>query len=346
MSDKRKEISVDIRNLIIKLRQEKKSYSEIAKIVTKKRSTVQSIIKKFESFGTVLNKRRSGRPRILNDRDIRTLMKNMKKNPMKSAPELAAELAFDLKKNVHPENVRRILRKHGFHARTPRKKPLISSINQHKRLNFALTYKDKDFNFWKKVLFVDESKFNIFRSDGKCKVWRKANKELEKENIITTVKHGGGGVMVWGSMAASGVGELVFIEKNMNASMYLNILRHDLLRSVRSLHLAKDWILLQDNDPKHKSKIVMNWLKKNVPTVLPFPPQSPDLNVIEHLWEELDRRLRKPEVSVAITNENALKKALKKNWTEITSAITENLVISMPRRLQAVIDAKGGPTKY
>lgn len=191
---------------------------------------------------------------------------------MKSAPELAAEVAFDVKKNVHPENVRRILRKHGYHARTPRKKPFISSINQQKRLNFALTYKDKDFNFWKKVLFVDESKFNIFRSDGRCKVWRKANKELQKENIIPTVKHGGGGVMVWGSMAASGVGELVFIEKNMNASVYLNILRHDLLKSVRSLQLRRDWILLQDNDPKHKSKIVMNWLKKNVPNVLEFPP--------------------------------------------------------------------------
>ncbi|CAH2090925.1 unnamed protein product [Euphydryas editha] len=97
---------------------------------------------------------------------------------------------------------------------------------------------------------------------------------------------------------------------------------------------------------KHKSAIVIEWLKKNVPNILEFPPQSPDLNVIEHLWEELDQRLRKSKASVAITDKKSLKEALKKNWADITSDITENLVMSMPRRLQAVIDAKGGSTKY
>ncbi|CAH2090926.1 unnamed protein product [Euphydryas editha] len=187
MKEKRKEISVDIRNLIIKLKQQNKSYNEIVKITKIKRSTVQSIVKKFETTGTVLNKSRSGRPRVLNDHDIRMLIKNVNKNPTKSAPELAAELAFSVNKTVHPEI---------------------------------------DLNFWEHVLFTDESKFNIFRSDRKGKVWRKANEELKTENLIPTVKYGGGGVMVWGSMAASGVGELVFIEENMNASVACLVLEN------------------------------------------------------------------------------------------------------------------------
>jgi len=40
-------------------------------------------------------------------------------------------------------------------------------------------------------------------------VWRKTGTALEIQNLVPTVKHGGGGVMIWGCMAASGVGNLV-----------------------------------------------------------------------------------------------------------------------------------------
>lgn len=346
MNEKRKETSVEIRNIIIKLRKENKSYGKIAEIMKKSRATVQSIIKKYESTGTVLNEKRSGRPKVLSNRDVRMLLKNVKKNPKKSAPTLAIELASCTRKTIHPENVRRILRSNGYHGRTPRRKPLISKCNEQKRLEFAKTYEHKDFEFWKQVLFTDESKFNIYESDGRGKVWRKANEELNKENLISTVKHGGGNVMVWGSMAAAGVGKLSFIDGNMNQYKYIDILRSNLKPSTERLGLGNQWIFQQDNDPKHTAVNVKHWLLYNVPKQLNFPPQSPDLNPIEHIWEELDRRIRKPEVKTKITDKQSLKSALERAWESITHDITENLVLSMPRRLQAVIASNGGPTKY
>ena len=88
---------------------------------------------------------------------------------------------------------------------TPRKKPLISEKNRTLRLQFAREHLDKDMDFWKRVLFTDESKFNIFGSDGRAKVWRKDKTALHPKNLLCTVKHGGGSVMVWGAVAASGV---------------------------------------------------------------------------------------------------------------------------------------------
>jgi hypothetical protein len=83
-------------------------------------------------------------------------------------------------------------------------------------LEFALAYVNKPINFWKTVLFTDESKFSIFGSDGPQNVWRKPKKEeLDPKNVIPTVKHGGGHAMVWGCMSYAGVGELV--EGIMNA---------------------------------------------------------------------------------------------------------------------------------
>lgn len=118
-------------------------------------------------------------------------------------------------------NCRRILRENDFHGRIPRKKPFISKINKQKKLNFAKKYVNKDEDFWKRVIFSDESKFNIFGSDGCHKIWRKANKEMDLKNLRPTVKHGGGSIMVWGCMGASGVGNLVIIEGILDKYKYM-----------------------------------------------------------------------------------------------------------------------------
>lgn len=346
MNGKRKETGVEIRNLIVKLREDGKSYGEIAKTVKKCRATIQSIIKKYEETGNSCNQPRSGRPKVLNNREIRLLIKKVKKDPKKSAPTLAAELATETNKRVHAETVRRILRCNGFHGRTPRRKPLISKVNQQKRLTYALKYQNETSDFWKQVLFTDESKFNIYGCDGRGKVWRKANEELKLQNMTPTVKHGGGSVMVWGSMAAAGVGNLCFIEGTMDQMKYLEILRVNLQPSVERLGLGRHWIFQHDSDPKHTAYNVRQWLLYNVPKTLDHPPQSPDLNPIEHIWDELDRRIRVPEVRSTITDKHSLKTALERAWSTISADVTENLVLSMPRRLQAVINAKGGPTKY
>ncbi|GBN72711.1 hypothetical protein AVEN_75275-1, partial [Araneus ventricosus] len=59
--------------------------------------------------------------------------------------------------------------------------------------------------YWNNVLFADKSKYKIFGSDGRIMVWRKKNEEVNLKNIVGTVKYGGGGVLVWVCMSASGI---------------------------------------------------------------------------------------------------------------------------------------------
>ncbi|GFS65246.1 transposable element Tcb1 transposase [Trichonephila inaurata madagascariensis] len=127
--------------------------------------------------GNILNKSRCGRPHKLSDRDARAIVRKVKKNPKISAPKLADQIATASGKKVHPETVRRILRSGGYNCRVSRKKPFISSVNQQKRLDFVSAHVDKDFDFWKTVVFTDESKFNVFGSDGRRKVWRKKKQQ-------------------------------------------------------------------------------------------------------------------------------------------------------------------------
>ena len=143
------------------------------------------------------------------------------------------------------------------------------------------------------LLFTNESKFNLFNSDGRIMVWRKPNTELQPQNIQRTVKHGGGGIMVWGCMAASGVGKLHFIEGTMHRFGYLDILKKNLQNSVDHLGLVINYYFLQYNDPKHAADVVLYWLVHRIPHSLKTPPQSAYLNPIENLWSELETRIRK-----------------------------------------------------
>lgn len=342
MSTKKSETSKCERELILKLHNENKSYLEIAKLLNRSKSTIHYIVKKSKTEGNITNKKRTGRPKKLTPREEKMIIREIKKNPSTSAPKLVGIVANNFGKDVHPELCRRVLRSNDYHGRIPRKKPYISKINKKKRLTFAKMYIDKDISFWNKVIFSDESKFNIFGSDGQHYVWRKCNTALQIQNMIATVKHGGGSVMVWGCMAANGTGNLVFIDGIMDKYKYLNILKQNLKQSAIKLNLLDDFYFQQDNDPKHTAEIVKEWIIYNTPHTLQTPPQSPDINPIEHLWAEIARKL----MNFDITSKEVLKTKIIEIWNSIEKKTTEKLVYSMESRLRHVIDAKGGPTRY
>ena len=98
----------------------------------------------------------------------------------------------------------------------------------------------------------------------------------------------------------------------------------------------------QDNDPKHTSTLCMGYLKRKEQhgelKYMDWPPQSPDCNPIELLWDELDRNVR----DKFPTSKKHLFESLQDSWRAITSETLRKLTERMPRICNAVIKARGG----
>jgi hypothetical protein len=131
----------------------------------------------------------------------------------------------------------------------------------------------------------------------------------------------------------------------MDADQYVDILNNHLLPSLEESGVGDDeCIFQQDNDPKHTSKKAKNWMEENNITLLDWPPQSPDLNPIEHLWQHTKSQLCKYETLA--TGVWEIWDRVAEVWNDIEPEVCQRLIESMPRRLEAVIKAKGGHTKY
>ena len=226
------------------------------------------------------------------------------------------------------------------------KKPQLQQHHIRQRLDFALRHQYWTVDDWKCVIWSDETKINRLGPDGRRWIWKRpGNNKLNNQQVQGTVKFGGGSLMFWGCMTAKGIGYACRIDGNMDAQLYTDILDDYLLQTIKYYKLDRDKIIFQqDNDPKHTSKLAHKWFDENGIEVLEWLPQSPDLSPIEHLFEHLKRKLA--EYENAPNGILELWERVEVEWDKITADVCINLIESMPRRIAAVLKARGGYTKY
>jgi hypothetical protein len=120
------------------------------------------------------------------------------------------------------------------------------------------------------------------------------------------------------------------------------ILDENLLHSAKDFRLGRSFSLQQENDPNHTAKTTQECLRDKSLNVLEWPSQSPDLNAIKNICRDL-------EISVqqhSPFNLTELERICREEWENLPKYRCAKIVASYPRRLEAVIIAKGASTKY
>ncbi len=247
------------------------------------------------------------------------------------------------------ESFRSGLKLESVHQESPRSdifrkratKPLLNQRHRQKHLTWAVEKKNWTVAQWSKVLFSDESKFCISFGNQGPRDWRKSGEAQNTCCLKSSVKFTQS-VMIWAAMSSAGVGPLCFLKYTVNAAIYQEILEHFMLPSADKLYGDADFIVQQDLAPAHTAKGTKSWFNDHGVTVLDWPANSPDLNLIENLWGIVKRKMRDTRPN----NADDLKATIKATWASIPPQQCHKLITSMPRRIEAVIKAKGAPTKY
>lgn len=337
------DLTIDKKASIVTLYKEGIAQIEIARKIPCSKATVSKTIKIFKEEGAAIFNKRIYKKRENKTTKLTeyTLKKIVNKGRQKTLSEITNEWNKVSRVGVSRMTTLRRLNDLGFKSKMAIKKPLLNNKQRAKRLAWAKLHQHWTVDQWRTVIWSDESRFCVFKNDGPQRVWRQKGEILSPKCTIPTVKFPAS-CMMWGSMSANGVGTLINVLGSINSWKYQDILGEGLLPLLEPDQLYHGHLFQQDLAPAHSSKSTAEWFEEYCIEVLGWPGNSPDLNPIENLWGILKRRVRKH----IPTSKPSLLQILDDEWKKITPQDCKNLIDSMPRRIRAVINAKGGPTNY
>lgn len=311
----------------------KMSYGAAAKYMKKSKAFVSKWVKRYSEVKNVDDLPDRGSVQKTTKKEDKMILRVFEKNPCLS---LRGGQAVLLKKglNISCYTIRRRLLAYKVKFRSTITKPLLSEKHVEKRLAWAKGNLDR---YWDNVIFSDEASF--WAKSSIRRVWStQANRLIER-----TVKHPVK-VHVWGCFSKQGFGTLHIFTKNLDAAKMVKIYERALLPSAQKWFTRKNenWLLQEDNDPKHRSKLCTAWKQENDVDVLDWPSQSPDANPIENVWALIKFKLRGKKIWTV----KQLIRQIRLIWRFLSEDYAVTLVESMPRRCQSIIDNGGDWTTY
>jgi transposase len=320
--------------------------AQISKVMDIPDSTVRNIIADQKENGCI----NSNKERKRSVRDGERLGRHIE-NLIDEAPFQTFDEYLEILKNggvkISRSTLIKMINDRGFHSFFAAHVPLLSDTNKQKRVKWCNEHLDWAIHRWNDIVWSDESQFTYERSTTSTRVFRKKGDRYNPKYTMPKGRYSKGSVWVWGCFYQGGMGPLHVFHGRLKSKDYVEILKGSFLPWYKETCRTEGRTLLlqEDNATWHTSQ-ESKLAKQDMDIKLfpAWPPQSPDLNPIENIWAEMERRLGK--LTGKITNDEELERELKRIWEELRVEYTTALVHSMPVRCQAVVDNDGHPTRY
>ena len=296
------------------------------------RQSIRLFLKRFTERGTIARKPGSGLTLKLSPMILQIIESTMQEDDETTATQLQAKLAAR-GCYVSLTTILRNRRQLGWVYRGSAYCQLIRNENKQKRLEWARANLDNNFD---DVIWSDESSIQLDCHKRYC-----CRKEGEKPRPKPRPKHPTK-VHVWAGISKKGATGICIFEGTMDATLYCEILRRTFLPFLQE-KFPDSHKFMQDNDPKHCSRMAQNFYSEVGINWWRTPPESPDLNPIENLWHEMKDYLRR---NIKPKNKQELVDGITTFWATVTEHKCTKYIEHLKKVIPRVIEQGGGPTGY
>jgi len=327
---------LEIRQRIITLHSQGLSQRTIARCLLLSQTAVSRVVRRFKKNTACIPARKigSGGKFVLSKREIRRLKMISTAHPHYTAAQIQSSVGGNcLKCSIR--TIQRYLRRVGCFPYRPAKSPALSGTQKKRRHLWALQHETFD---WSNVVFSDETYICLETGTPNQYVRRQKGQKIA---LVHTKQHKPfyKKLLVWACIDSSGPGPIVIFRGSMDSIKYARIIEEHVVPFASEMSFFQ-----QDNAPPHKAKNVLGVFESNDINLLDWPPYSPDANCIENAWAILKQRVR----SRQSTSLEELESNILDVWQNDASFKKTccDLVSKMSKRVSALLNSRGGFTKY
>ncbi|UYV67201.1 Transposase [Cordylochernes scorpioides] len=326
------------RGMVIGLKRAGWSIRQIAADTHLGASTVHRLWRRWLEQGNVAIYRNVGATRVTSARVDRRILRQAVAALQATCTAILQHVQDTLDHSISTRTISRRLVANGLHSCRPLRRLPLTPPNRRQRLEWCRA-RSTWMTEWHRVVFSDESRFCLSSDSRRVRVWRRRGERSNPAAIVERPTVRQRGIMVWGAIAYDSRSPLLRIQGTLTAQRYVD----DVLRPVTLPYLqgVPNALYQQDNARPHTARISQQALQDV--QMLPWPPYSPDLSPIEHVWDIIGRRLHAlPQPR----SEDELWQMVEREWRAIPQDAIRTLIDSLPRRVAACIAVRGGPTCY
>lgn len=288
--------------------------------------------KSLKTFGSAPEQSKIGRPTKKTKTVSSFIVQQTHQNPYISGTDLHHQIIDSIGIDISPTVINEIRGEEGFKFLPPIKEPLLTEIQIEKRMNFCysvLIHLDDLPN----IGFSDESRFGL--GSDKRWVWRK-RKEHNQNAIIQQAKYSIS-VMAWGLIGPDYKPHIYIYDSTENAKNYQEMLIDNSFLEDAETFYNGDFAFQQDGARPHTAKTSIETITDVCDLVANWPPNSPDLNVIEMIWSIMDDIISFYHPN----NKEELIDSIKCAWNSIKLETINNLCRSFARRCYLCLQNHG-----
>jgi hypothetical protein len=187
--------------------------------------TIERLVRRLRDTGRVADRLWRGRSRVTTSRQDRTFHLAHLRNRHVTATETALTTVGNHNRHIHPKTVRNRLREFGLRARRLYIGFLLTRARRARRMAWLAAHGPRQFPMrqWRLVFFTDESRFTLFRPDGRRRVYRCRGERFADACVLERDRFGGGSVMVWGGISHGLKSPLIVIAGNIKSPKMLTL---------------------------------------------------------------------------------------------------------------------------